>query len=171
LNGWRKPNDHKYYLALLLPDNYDVQGCDHPDVDVSQYLKPSVAKYARNLAYLLSATSTTNYKDRRRDTGISRPSVISGLVPTCTLGIPGSFPLDLMHLASLNIPDILLRLWRGTLACDSRDDKMTWDWATLTGKTWETHGKRVADARQYLPGSFDRPPQNIAEKINSGYKA
>jgi hypothetical protein len=48
---------------------------------------------------------------------------------------------------------------------------MTWDWATLTGKTWETHGKRVTDVRQYLPGSFDRPPRNIAEKINSGYIA
>jgi hypothetical protein len=119
LNGWRKPNDHKYYPALLLSDNYDVQGCDHPDIDVSQYLKPSAAKYARNLAYLLSATSATNYKDHRCDTGISRPSVISGLIPTCTLGIPGSFPLDLMHLASLNIPDILLGLWCGTLACDS----------------------------------------------------
>ena len=171
LNGRRKPNDHKYYPALLLPDNYDVQGCNHPDVDVSQYLKPSAEKYARNLAYLLSATSATNYKDRRRDTGISRPSIISGLVPSCTLGIPGSFPLDLMHLASLNIPDILIGLWRGTLACDFRDDKATWDWATLTGKTWETHGKRVAGARQYLPGSFDRPPRNIAEKLNSGYKA
>ena len=76
-----------------------------------------------------------------------------------------------MHLASLNIPDILIGLWRGTLACDFRDDKATWDWATLTGKTWETHGKRVAGARQYLPGSFDRPPRNIAEKLNSGYKA
>lgn len=29
----------------------------------------------------------------------------------------------------------------------------------------------VADATPYLPGSFDRPPRNPAEKINSGYKA
>jgi len=29
----------------------------------------------------------------------------------------------------------------------------------------------VSAATPYLPGSFDRPPRNIAEKINSGYKA
>jgi hypothetical protein len=64
----------------------------------------------------------------------------------------------------------LLRQISATL-CDFQDDKTTWDWAMLTGKTWETHGKRVAGARQYLPRSFDRPPWNIAEKINRGYKA
>jgi hypothetical protein len=36
---------------------------------------------------------------------------------------------------------------------------------------WESHGRDVAAATPYLPGSFDRPPRNIAEKINSGYKA
>jgi hypothetical protein len=29
----------------------------------------------------------------------------------------------------------------------------------------------VADATPYIPGSFDRPPRNPAEKISSGYKA
>lgn len=29
----------------------------------------------------------------------------------------------------------------------------------------------VAAATPYFPGSFDRPPRNPAEKINSGYKA
>jgi hypothetical protein len=29
----------------------------------------------------------------------------------------------------------------------------------------------VANALPYLPGSFDRPPRNIAEKLMSGYKA
>lgn len=40
------------------------------------------------------------------------------------------------------------------------------------GEIWESHGVAVSAATPYLqPGSFDRPPRNIAEKINSGYKA
>jgi hypothetical protein len=76
-----------------------------------------------------------------------------------------------MHLASLNIPDLLISLWRGTLDCDNNDDRRTWDWAVLTGRTWENHGRDVAACTPYLPGSFDRPPRNPAEKISSGYKA
>ncbi|KAI9066946.1 hypothetical protein FKP32DRAFT_1564687 [Trametes sanguinea] len=38
-------------------------------------------------------------------------------------------------------------------------------------ETWLTHGRLVAEATPYLPGSFDRPPRNPAEKISSGYKA
>ena len=76
-----------------------------------------------------------------------------------------------MHLAALNIPDLLINLWRGTLDCDNNDDKRTWDWAVLTGRTWEDHGRDVAACTPYLPGSFDCPPRNSAEKISSGYKA
>ncbi len=42
---------------------------------------------------------------------------------------------------------------------------------SLQGNIWEEHGKAVAEATPYLPGSFNRPPRNIADKINSGYKA
>lgn len=42
----------------------------------------------------------------------------------------------------------------------------------LSGRPYlERHGKLVADANLYFPGSFDRAPRNPAEKINSGYKA
>jgi hypothetical protein len=41
----------------------------------------------------------------------------------------------------------------------------------LQGDIWKTHGQDVANCTPYLPGSFDRPPRNPAEKINSGYKA
>ena len=156
---------------LLIPDNYDVHGCSHPDINVSHFLWPSATTYTQNLVNLLGATSITNYRECCHNTGIARPSIISGLVPGCMLGIPGSFPLDLMHLAVLNLPDLLLSLWCGTIACDSNDDKTTWDWATLIGDAREMHGKQVATARQFLPGSFDHPPQNITEKLNSGYKA
>ncbi|KZT23108.1 hypothetical protein NEOLEDRAFT_1035852, partial [Neolentinus lepideus HHB14362 ss-1] len=76
-----------------------------------------------------------------------------------------------MHLFALNIPELLLALWRGTFKCDSDDDKKTWDWAVLKNRVWTQHGQAVADATPYIPGSFDRPPRNPAEKINSSYKA
>ncbi|KAG2046982.1 hypothetical protein BDR06DRAFT_898247 [Suillus hirtellus] len=41
----------------------------------------------------------------------------------------------------------------------------------LKGDVWKEHGKAVSAATPYLPTSFDRPPRNPAEKINSGYKA
>ncbi|KAF8058213.1 hypothetical protein FPV67DRAFT_1428629 [Lyophyllum atratum] len=73
-----------------------------------------------------------------------------------------------MHLPSLNIPDLLISLWRGTLK-HSNDDH--WEWATLVGDVWIDHGKLVEGATQYFPSSFHRPPRNPAEKISSGYKA
>ncbi|KAA1473446.1 hypothetical protein DENSPDRAFT_779875 [Dentipellis sp. KUC8613] len=76
-----------------------------------------------------------------------------------------------MHLASLNLTDLLLGLWRGVIDCDPKDDRATWDWMVLRGETWTTHGAMVGAAVSYLPGSFDRPPRNPADKISSGYKA
>ncbi|OBZ71729.1 hypothetical protein A0H81_08962 [Grifola frondosa] len=49
LKGRHKPNCPHYYPALLLPHNYTVQGCSHPDVDLSQLPPPSVHEYRRNL--------------------------------------------------------------------------------------------------------------------------
>ncbi|KAF9555548.1 hypothetical protein CPC08DRAFT_753019 [Agrocybe pediades] len=80
------------------------------------------------------------------------------------------WPYPCISLA-LNIPDLILDLWRGKLDCDPDDDRKTWDWAVLVGEVWEDHGREVAAATPYLPGSFDRPPRNPAEKISSGYKA
>lgn len=76
-----------------------------------------------------------------------------------------------MHHASLNLPDLFLSLWRGTLDCDKSNDRTTWQWAVLKGNVWAAHGKHVADAIPYLPGCFDKAPRNIAEKVSSGYKA
>ncbi len=58
------------------------------------------------------------------------------------------------------------------MTCEKPDNCDTWDWAVLRDlPTWHTHGQEVAAATPYLPTSFDRPPHNSAEKINSGYKA
>ncbi|KAI0637322.1 hypothetical protein C8Q77DRAFT_1050913 [Trametes polyzona] len=77
-----------------------------------------------------------------------------------------------MHLITLNLTDLVLSLFRGTMPCDASDDHATWDWAILADRgVWRNHGERVANFTRYLPGSFDRPPRNPAEKISSGYKA
>src|SRR6266702_4789890 len=76
-----------------------------------------------------------------------------------------------MHLAALNLSDLMLSLWRGTIDCTTPDDRSTWTWTVLWGDVWQQHGKSVADTLHYLPSSFDRPPRNIAEKLTSGYKA
>ncbi|KAG2045517.1 hypothetical protein BDR06DRAFT_1055904 [Suillus hirtellus] len=69
-----------------------------------------------------------------------------------------------MHLFSLNIPDLLIPLWRGISECDKVDDKSTWTWA-------KEFNRRIEEFTSHLPGCFDRPPRNPEKKINSGYKA
>jgi hypothetical protein len=76
-----------------------------------------------------------------------------------------------MHLGALNLSDLMISLWRGTIDCTKPDDRSSWTWVVLRGDVWQQHGKAVADALHYLPSSFDRPPRNIAEKLTSGYKA
>jgi hypothetical protein len=171
LPGRHKEGGTHYYPALLKPNNYSVEGCDHPDIDVNNLPLPSVQDYEQKLKYLMGSANETQYKKRRLETGISKPSIFLGLLPKHRFDVPGCFGSDIMHLASLNIPDLFINLWRGAFDCDKKDDKSTWDWAVLQGIVWNTHGKEVADCTPYLPGSFDRPPRNPAEKISSGYKA
>jgi hypothetical protein len=166
ITGRRKENGH-YYPVLLKPDNYDVEFCDHADVDPT-WLKR--LDYKAHLNMVMAVRHEAEYRRARLATGISKPSIFSGL--SRILDVPGCFPGDIMHLLCINIPDFFVKLFRGTLACDETDDKETWDWAVLSDNlVWEKHGKLIASATPYLPGSFDRAPRNPADKISSGYKA
>lgn len=127
--------------------------------------------FERLLRHLLASPNETQFKKRRLETGICKPSLLLGLNPRHKVPLPYCFGPDIMHLASLNIPDLLIPLWRGTFDCDRTDDRSTWNWAVLKGEVWEAHGRDVVATTPYLPGSFDRPPRNPAEKISSGYKA
>ena len=110
------------------------------------------------------------YNFNKTDTGLTRPPLILGLAPFCSLGIPFSVTADLMHLVA-NLSDLFLSIWHGTIKCDPHDRKTDWDWAVLGDTpTWEAHGRRTAEAGHHLPGSFDCKPRNIAKKINSQYK-
>ncbi|TEB35323.1 hypothetical protein FA13DRAFT_1910292 [Coprinellus micaceus] len=77
-----------------------------------------------------------------------------------------------MHLTVLNITDVLMKLFRGTLDLGPGDNKSRWGWAVLMeDKVWKQHGQLVEDFKEFLSSSIDRPPRNPAKKINSGYKA
>ncbi|KAJ7574951.1 hypothetical protein C8J56DRAFT_1064098 [Mycena floridula] len=78
-----------------------------------------------------------------------------------------------MHLPCLNMTALFIPLWRGSQKeCHDDDSVDNWDWAVLRNpEAWKAHGKTVADATPFLPGSFDKAPRNPAEKIPSGYKA
>jgi hypothetical protein len=171
LKGRRKPGGSQYYPALLKPINYEVDGCSHADIDPFTIGSRTFENYETNLKYLIESPNDTQYKKRRLETGIVKPGIFLGLPNRHILTIPRCFGYDIMHLVSLNIPDLLISLWRGTIDCDKDDDRCTWSWAVLRGNIWTTHGQAVASITPYLPGSFDRPPRNPAEKINSGYKA
>jgi len=147
-----------------------MAGCDHPDVNVEEIQGGSAADYNKNLTFLLHSENLTNYKWHRKGTGISRPSLMSGLpVEHClsiTLGLAG----DSMHVPTLNLGELFLPLWCGLFQCAAMDTVDSWDWAVLKGEVWQNHGEAVGRAWPYMPTSFDRPPHNIAKKISSGYK-
>lgn len=170
LPGRHKAGHPHYYPALLKPVGDPVPGCDHEDVDLASIPSPSVEAYERNLQLLLSARNDAQYKQFRKATGLCKPSIVSGLPRA--LPVPICFPLDLMHLTCLNIPDLFVNLWRGTILGSTESDPKTWDCAVFADSDlWTEHGLYVERAKSYLPGFFDRAPRNIAEKLNSGYKA
>ena len=127
IKGRHKPGTNHYYPALLCPNNYSVQGCDHNDVDPYHILLMSVDEYTQNLAYVIASPNDTQYKTCHKETAISKPSIFSGLPGNCMLGIPGCFPADLMNLVSLNLTDLFLSLWCGTLECEGPDSRATGD--------------------------------------------
>jgi len=168
LLGRRKGNH--YYPALLLPNNYNIEGSNHPDYSAYDIQDPDPGAYFQNLLQLTGAPNPTQYKRLRMETGITKPLILLGLDISCTLGIPDCLTPDIMHLAAL-LSDLHLSLWRGTIDCTAPDHISQWPWAIFkTSDAWELHGALVASAAQHLPGLFDRKPHNPAEKISSRYK-
>ncbi|KAI0372483.1 hypothetical protein BV20DRAFT_939965 [Pilatotrama ljubarskyi] len=170
-----KASASTYYPAMLRPLNYEVQGSSHPDYSVRSNPEAgnsaaAKARYDDGLRMVEGARTQAAYHRARLETGIAKPSIFSGL--SRSLGAPKMFPADLMHLIALNLPNLVISLLWATLPCDGNDDKSTWHWAVLKLKpVWKHHGELVEAATRYLPGSFERPPRNPAEKISSGYKA
>ncbi|PIL24852.1 hypothetical protein GSI_12738 [Ganoderma sinense ZZ0214-1] len=169
--GRHKPNHPIYYPALKQPRNDpDAPGDITLAVNQPKASERAAVRYRKNLEKVRKARSKKEYAAARLETGIAKPSIFSGLPGF--LGVPGGFVLDLMHLISLNLTDLIVSLLRGTLSCEHPDNKSTWDFAIFSNlDVWKAHGQLVANATRYLPGSFDRPPRDPSKKISSGYKA
>ena len=179
--GRRLKNQSHYYPALLCP-NYPspVEGSDHADYEPIDLLRAidsesTKAAYEANLRQVIAVRGDGEYRNKRRETGIVKPCILQGLPPKRHLPVPECFPLDIMHLATLNLPDLFIGLWRATIkptGVRTSSAVIAQPWAVLASdETWRRHGKHVADCKKFIPGSYGRPPRNISEKLNSGYKA
>jgi hypothetical protein len=171
--GWHKPGNSKYYPVALKPHNYSVEKCSHPDIDLDALsaIDPE-ENYHTNLHVVLTSKSERSYTSNRLNTGIVRPSILIGFQEDLSIPVPLCFTLDIMHLISLNIPNLLLTVWRNTPDAKLVFDGTKPDFIVLDDKNiWEAHGKVVASTHPYLPESFDRLPRDPSKKINSQYKA
>jgi hypothetical protein len=155
LVGRNKKGCPHYYPARRRPLDDNALGADHPDIPINEITGCSIQRYQENLTLVQNSPNNTQFENRRLETGICRPSLLSGFHRSPP--VPKCFSLDIMHAASLNVPDLKVKLWRGTFDCDEDDDKRTWDWAVLKGPVWKKHGEDVTKMTPYLPGSFDCP--------------
>lgn len=170
--GRHKPGAGTYYPAMLKPHGAALPpGSSHQDFDINSITTPSPDEYNERLRYVLGSTSIREYERRRKETGICKPSIVSALPKS--IPVPKCFPADTMHLFALNISQLLISLWRGSIDHAQGDNPTTWPFAVLhDSEVWQGHGASVAGAGLYLPVCLEsRVPRNPAEKISSGYKA
>ncbi|TFK59036.1 hypothetical protein BDN72DRAFT_873100 [Pluteus cervinus] len=169
-HGRNKPGKGVYYPVALQPHDAPADYPNDKDVDTKAIGQPSPETYLQNVHFVMASRTTAEYNRRRKATGIVRPSICLGFQPHLAFPPPSCFPLDLMHLASLNLPQHLISIWRGTIEWPSSIPEP--DFFVLQDPdTWVEHGALVASVRPYLPSYINRPPRNPAEKINSQYKA
>ena len=161
-----------YYPVCPKPDNDTIPDNNCDNVNLSKLASNNFSNYNKSLELLSSSHTLAKYKQHWLSTDIVKPGIFLGLQRDHMLDIPRCFGYDIMHLISLNLLDLLLSLWCGTITGDKEDHHL-WDWAVLEDNIWIQHGQDVTSMRLYLPGSFDSPPplRNPVEKINSGYKA
>ncbi|KIK15072.1 hypothetical protein PISMIDRAFT_16793 [Pisolithus microcarpus 441] len=111
MKGCHKPGASQYYPVILKPDNYNVPGCDHPDVDIRSIRPGNSHSYIEQLTYLLSSRMQHMYEAQCLETGIVGPSILLGLQPELIQGIPEIFSSEMMHLSSANMAMLWLDLW------------------------------------------------------------
>ena len=170
----RAGNGH-YYPVMNRPDDYEVDGCDHPDVsdgDLERFREGLPEKYRQNIDCLLTATTQADFKILRLALGLSKQTIFSGLL--CQpLPVPSLFTMDIMHLSVLNDPDLFIKLFTGKLDVYEPDNMADWDWAIFyhRPKLWTAHGETISRSVPFIPSSFGRAPRGPSKKLNLGYKA
>ena len=60
----RRGDGAHYFPAMLRPHNYTVNGCDHPDIDVTRLPSASPEKYRDSLQSVVECTTQTQYTAR-----------------------------------------------------------------------------------------------------------
>lgn len=65
-----------------------------------------------------------------KETGLCKLSIFVGLSQQHSSGLLDCLSINHMHIISINLPDLLLILWQGTLDCN-KDLRELWDWAVL----------------------------------------
>jgi hypothetical protein len=60
---------------------------------------------------VVSSTNQIDYEKNHKETGISKPTILSGLADNLMLPGPHCFPLDLVHLPFINFGELLILLW------------------------------------------------------------
>ena len=63
IKGCRKEGGNHYYSALLKPNDYNVAGCNHYNVDGSHLLSANVFKYQTALRKVLSSQTIAQHED------------------------------------------------------------------------------------------------------------
>ncbi|EDR10718.1 uncharacterized protein LACBIDRAFT_315413 [Laccaria bicolor S238N-H82] len=94
LIGRHKPGVSHYYPAFYKPHNYSVAGCDHGDYSYENPPPRSLEEFERLLRYLMASPNETQYKKRRLESGICKPSLILGLNPRHKTPLPRCFGPD-----------------------------------------------------------------------------
>ena len=171
IQGWHKPGDGFYFCPHLRPHG-DIEGPEDFDFRNPAQLEVDAVLYDQHLRQLLQTEDQRGFEAVRLLTGLSKPSPLSGLAPVLMPPIPFAESVDLMHLLYLNMGELFIDLWRGTMACSEPDSKEFWEWLVLADReVWERLGKLVADATAFFPAFFHRTPRDPSKKWNSGYKA
>ena len=158
-------------LSCSSPDGCTPPGSSHDNIDINSIQTPEVQNYNDKLASLLAACTQTEYERLRKETGLTKPSLISGLLKT--IPPPKCFPADTMHLFGLNLPQLIIFLFCGTIEHSRKDNPKDWPFAVLhKPKKWQAHGQDIRDLQKYIPCCIEKCVlHNSAEKISSGYKA
>jgi hypothetical protein len=87
VKGRRKADASHYYPALLKPQPYFVEGCDHPDVNGSHLPIGNRTEYKTALNLVLNSRTQAQHTLNRKNTGITKPSIFDGFPENHCLGV------------------------------------------------------------------------------------
>ena len=125
LPGWCEPQGKHYFPALLKPVDYNIEGCLHEDIDIKDIPKASCNRYHQSFRHLVLSHNEAQYCLWCLETSISKPLIFSELESRFTLDFPKSAGSNIMHLGALNLSDLMISLWQGTIYCTWPNDKDT----------------------------------------------